>query len=447
MIDNIVLRIHNLKKYSSTVNILHRNKKTAATQIFTDTNMMNYLNEKPIHAVFYHNSDHLELVNHRNSITLPSSHYELAYVINFKADFIEFNFSIPKYRFGSNLFQFIDYFSQMAEKQFGILMNFIQRWKGNFIDDISDYDLEIVRVDFCYNQFFVSKHEALRYMELQEKAFEKKARGAGSFKKYGTETLMLVTDRYSFKVYYKGAEFRKNDYRKLAEKNYKSYDLKKMVEIADRTLRYECTFRSSYMFYQWKQIYVEGRKRVKGSVYTYLYGALKIHNKKNIDAKKFFVKSRYDQWKQFQLKDGKNWPLNFIGDHQVTFTYDLFNKLYDEFWKHIRTVQIKTSGHNSHPAVKKMFQRVNREDATKVFFSNRKATAKNINKLMFYFDLSQKQSLKNYMKKGLMSERTYQRIMKVFNRVGLADYNPAVNLAKPELGYSDYKYYFGNFVV
>ncbi len=127
MIDTIGLRIHNLDKYKATVNILHNSKDNACTEVYINEETAERIEHMNIHAYLFHNSNHLELVNHRSSITLPSSHYELSYMINWKADFIEFNFSVPKYCFGSNLFQYIDYYSQTAEKQFKILMDFIAR--------------------------------------------------------------------------------------------------------------------------------------------------------------------------------------------------------------------------------------------------------------------------------------------------------------------------------
>lgn len=448
MIDTIILRIHDLIKYPATVNILNKGKSNASTQFFANKKTVEDMENKQLNSIFYHGSDHIDLVNHRNTMTIPSSHYELAYKIDFKADYIEFNFSIPKYKWGSNLFQFISYYIQDPRTDYKNLMNFIQSFKQRLMDNISDYDIEINRLDFCYNQFFVTKEELSRYMEIQEKAFEKKARSSGSFKKYGKETLMLVTDRYSFKTYHKGPEFRKNDYRKLSENNKKSLDLQKMVQIADRTLRYELTVRSSYMFYQWKQIYIEGKKRVKlKSVYTYLYRALRIHMKKNIPAKKFFVKSEYDNWKLFQNEYGKQWPVKFMNNHNVTFTYELFNALYKEFWKHVHSVQIKTSSINSVPIIKKRISQYNSQEAIKTMLGSRKAPIKNANRLLFYFDISQRTSLKRYMQRGMMSNRTYQRIMIVFKRLNLGDYNPAVNLATPSLGFQDYKYYFPNYVV
>jgi len=284
-------------------------------------------------------------------------------------------------------------------------------------------------------------------MEIQEKAFEKKARSSGSFQKHGiNETLAIKTDRYYFKVYHKGAEFRKNDYKELSKKNRNSYDLKKMLQIADRTLRYEITYHSSYMFYQWKQLYVEGKKRIK-TVYTYLFRALKIHNKKIIPKTGFFIKSRFDNWKQYQKRDGVKWPQNFRGDKQVTFTFDLFNKLYDEFWNNIKSVQIKTSSNVSVPILKKRIDEYNAQENCKIALSTcRKPKFKNTGRLLFYFEISQRISLKIYMRKGMISQRQYERIIKVFKRLGLADYNPVVNLATPAVGYADYKYYFGHYV-
>lgn len=60
-------------------------------------------------------------------------------------------------------------------------------------------------------------------------------------------------------------------------------------------------------FYQWTQIYVESKKRVKKpNVYTHLFRALGIHMKKTIRKKNFYIKSKFDHWQDYQKADGNN---------------------------------------------------------------------------------------------------------------------------------------------
>jgi len=38
-----------------------------------------------------------------------SGHYEFAYMVEYNRDFIKFNFSVPKYVYGSNVLMFLDH--------------------------------------------------------------------------------------------------------------------------------------------------------------------------------------------------------------------------------------------------------------------------------------------------------------------------------------------------
>jgi hypothetical protein len=62
---------------------------------------------------------------------------------------------------------------------------------------------------------------------------------------------MYKTQRYSVKVYHKGTEFAKNDAKQLRALNERgaSFDVQHYQDFADTMLRYEMTFRSSYMSY------------------------------------------------------------------------------------------------------------------------------------------------------------------------------------------------------
>ena len=148
-----------------------------------------------------------------------SSHYSFSYHINFMRDFIEFNFSIPKYQFGTNILMFIEHdrdkefkmFSSQTleynlQKSYKLLSNFIANFfKREFtICNIDLKNVEINRIDVCFNQVFNSKEDALLYLEYQKKLKKKNARDEQGVMHDWTTSLMYKTRRYSAKIYHKG---------------------------------------------------------------------------------------------------------------------------------------------------------------------------------------------------------------------------------------------------
>lgn len=237
--------------------------------------------------------------------SLKSNHYSIAYKIDEKGDFIDFNLSIPKYLYGNNIQMFIDHslknrhlsvFQTMKDalsKSYAATMRFIgfffkQEFKslssesGLFWDETC---LEIVRVDFCYNQFFSSKAEALQYLNDVKPIAKKFLRQTSQHTVFQT-SISWVTDAYSFKIYHKGTEydqvgdkrrhigFNKQYWSKrpdldsfvtgfdehgrpVTQRRSKNaldgvFDVNFFQKVSDKILRYEMTFRNAYMDYIYK---------------------------------------------------------------------------------------------------------------------------------------------------------------------------------------------------
>lgn len=107
MIDTIVIRIHNFEsKYSSYVKSLKALSENNTDVIKYNTTSAFKDNVKAYQ--YYADTDKVRFLSFRNNLYVPSSHYNINYNVNYERDHIEINLSIPKYYYGTNIFQFID---------------------------------------------------------------------------------------------------------------------------------------------------------------------------------------------------------------------------------------------------------------------------------------------------------------------------------------------------
>lgn len=457
MIDTIVLRLHNLEKYAETVNYLFKVSKTGKTYVYGEKpeaseGKPKYQKNNEVISVVYHDTGNFLPLSHRGSMRLGSYHYSLAYCIDNKRDFIEFNFSIPKYKYGNNLMQFIDYYDQSHNATFYLLMNFIKSFVKSrlFANTVDMKDLEINRIDFCYNQFFPSYEDAMNYLEKQGLRMAKFKTSGEQRIAVRTTGIEIVTDRYKFKIYHKGTEFLKHDYPKLQKLNKDGrYDLQKMVDIAHRTLRYEVTYRNSFMNYAFKRMYVDNSPVKVKNYYRRLFAILKIDEQgrsvktTELKRKQFYIQSLYDYAKDFEQTGEKDWYFGFIGDTRVTFDINLFRYLYAHFWNYCKKFQLTNT--STMEDIQRKIEKYQKGQRERNYFRTKKENIANENRLMFYAMLSNNLSLKEYMRKGFISKRTYYRVMKVFKELGLEDYNPTFKTVLPSLDFQDYKYYFGQY--
>ena len=151
-----------------------------------------------------------------------------------------FEFSIPKYIYGHNL----EAYPLNKEVAIHELNDFIHVFiKDNFDLYVNPERIRILRLDICYNHFFknsIQKHQ-YKKMIIDNGGVNFPAR---NIRKYENETIMLKYDEYSFKMYDKGAEFKKNDYPKLCE-SIGIPESNKLQKKADLILRFEITIRAS----------------------------------------------------------------------------------------------------------------------------------------------------------------------------------------------------------
>lgn len=449
MIDTINLNIYNLEKYEPIINFLeHTQTKNATTFLQkVDEETGEVLENKKGAAVFFHNRDSFLFRTTRDFINSPSSAYRPVFTINrlVSPARLEFNLSIPKYVYGSNILQFINYYDTMSAATFEKLLQFIEEFrKSTFIQVIDKEDIEIARIDFCYNQYFLNKENSLNYLEEQKIVLSKMAKGGGQ-PSYFPTSLFIKYDAYSFKIYHKGTEFKKGDYNELCKGGHK-LDVQMLQQIADRNLRYETSYRRKYFNEIYQSFYNnhKSKKAKKSSIHYKLNVQLKLNSDSKFQ-RKFMLCSDYDNWKTYKNLDKtkyqNEWYMRFQHNKYVTFDFYLFNELYNKFWQQVKKFQITSI--NDVSGLRSKLNALNQDIILRNKVFGKKEKVQDVQRLVFWVKQSQKQSLKKYVTDGDLSEAQYYRILKKFRELDLSDYNPNVRMPQPNLEYTDYKYYFG----
>jgi len=282
MIDTLVLRVHDLIRHHRFVDIVRRDfmfkyeerqnvapakevENFSKAHFATDTMMLNYFRIAGI------GNDRLKRMSLKKINN--SGHYFLNAYINKDDDFVEFNFSVPKYIYGTNVLMYVvhpwdknfTYYRHNSLKHnlvnsYERLMRFIRYFfETEFPDDLSidARYIEINRIDLCYNQVFLSKEDAIEYLDIQKSIQRKHTRqDSNKYREYET-SFMYVNDRYSLKVYHKGAEYKKRDRKEQKKINSlhqkQVFDIQGLQNFSDRMLRYEITFRKSMLSYLFNQ--------------------------------------------------------------------------------------------------------------------------------------------------------------------------------------------------
>jgi len=183
-----------------------------------------------------------------------SRNYGIKFNINSIDRNVTLEWSVPKWVYGSNLFEFIDYSDVFATS-----WEYQSKWcKDNLIEHIADIlnfisdqsldkfyqNVTISRFDFCKNIYFSSRASLDEFFESLRSKKKKYAHDYNDVREYGKkQTIMYVTDSFSLKFYKKGDELQRESFVYDMAKN------KRLKAVADRCLRFEVSFRNQKLSY------------------------------------------------------------------------------------------------------------------------------------------------------------------------------------------------------
>jgi len=259
MVDTVILRVHNLTKHENLIKYLE--KVDSGKKRITRAVDENFDATREIYLKNYYR----DLATGRSFDTgydgfLRSSHYDIRFYVFYQRDYMEFNISLPKYWYGTNIFQIIDHHfdpknldfrnnefwnvKQLGFKRFALVLN---HFLGSSLAEMCDKaDTEIARIDFCYNLIFNTKDDALHYLsEIKKIERPRFAKTAVKITNYA-HGLYFPSENFTFKVYHKGSEFLKHSARRY-KKEFGEERMKNVQAAADRMLRFEIEMRKPFL--------------------------------------------------------------------------------------------------------------------------------------------------------------------------------------------------------
>jgi hypothetical protein len=234
----------------------------------------------------------------KGRINIPSSSRYINYVHDTIRDKVSFEFSVPKALHGTNVFQFVnhiyDRYQPFNLSESVVIKNQIKRTHRRLVTFITKFiaqellyhvvserefrlkkhedsglhivsmrDIEILRIDFCFNRIFLSRKDCLDYLDLLKSVHKKGQRNAVNKSKFGYDTSIYLVGRYyTLKIYHKGSEFNhirngESDKKGLKEINrergFEKYKIEDIQNLADKMLRYEVEYKKSGMNYIYKR--------------------------------------------------------------------------------------------------------------------------------------------------------------------------------------------------
>lgn len=231
---------HNVKDNVDSADYLHME--------YTKNLQGHFLNKQTVRFQ-YENDVKKKNLRTLGKMVLTSSESGITFSVNYDAGFIDFEFSIPKYLFRHNLAQFVPqskskFFNNPSNRllchswdfHISILHKRLYSFIKRFVSDIEAFFslsnpiqmeyLELVRIDFCFNQYFDSKDDALKYLAMQKKINNKYNRTSyQSNKPYDTSIAFSSKTGAFFKIYHKGTEYETvGDMKKHIKLNFEFYE-------------------------------------------------------------------------------------------------------------------------------------------------------------------------------------------------------------------------------
>lgn len=525
MIDTIEFRIHDLKKHKQFLNTLVKEDINGKSRYLKFIKLKDLIPEynKRIETRLKFNDTGKDIpAFNANKMFVPSSHYFIIYSINFEKDFIHFNFSLPKFLYGTNILQFLVYpqnpiYTRKEANTITYQLKYIGKRLRQALQYFFDYnfgtiikldksDVEIRRLDFCYNQIFDSKEDALRALDAKMRfKFPKIKNGNNSMRQYDTSISYRSTTGKYFKIYHKGTEYEANDMKrhitmveglvnyakvgvKLKKKNTEIFvtsfgntvtlplkpvfNVNLLKDLADRTLRYEITYRPRDISqYFMNQIFRKNCKDwiQKKKIYKHLL-KLKNSNEAMTDGEKKLL-NRFERVfnRTFSFRYQAN-RMNDILTHkkvkqynslpkEITLTEQIINMLASKFWDYVTHYQLK------YLPSKEQFMRKLKDHNKEVddyrklkkspFFDKKDEKSEKLMKyhlprMTMLFELLRKHTWNEIQAMNLMSKTSFYKARKDFESLGV--HRNSIKPMKIKLSldfknYYDYILHFENKII
>lgn len=458
MIDTIILRVHGYEKYKHIVKQLLLTENDEYTVKYMHEGLENHTKTN----ILFGDTGRVLPVHMRTSIYCPSSHYSISVLPNEGRDFIELNFSLPKYEYSTNVLQFIDSHNQTIEHCFDKMRSLIYNLFNKYFAYPPEWkDVEVNRIDMCFNQIFLSKADALRYMEEQRTLNLDYARSdKNRFQSYGSTTLQYHTDNYSFKIYHKGTEFRKNDLNKLLKNNPLNLDLNLLTDVADKTLRYEMSCKKGALNYVFRQsvkddintifnhhygIIANTRTRKRNNLVKVAKNNFNLYGGQSKNVLEWLEKTLPN--KSFGFHLDSSWEslhtetFDLLEDYRLCFNIELFRALHIFFWKRVQAYQLGVK-----MGIKEIFDKIQQKKDEKNFKNTiygQKEKQSYVGQLLLLASLSQYTDISDL--KGIIPKATYYRYKKSLEEMGIPKHSPDICVNPPPLDYQMYLFYFSKY--
>lgn len=262
MVDTIVFRVVDVSQYEVCKLLLKRLMSFNAAGKITSVSQELKINVLKQREIF----EEKLYRNYSGHMQLPSHTYDCFWSYNDVRNCIEFNMSVAKASFGTNVLMFLGHSplinpfnsavdrTYQTEKVYDNIVNFLiwflVQAGGLNRDQISDLLSHVVlnRIDLCINQIFDSRVDAMRYIDCLKRTKKKRSRDISKDRVYDTTGVYYASDNFTIKIYHKGSEFEKNDRKELEERKVFNEDqIDALKKLADKTVRYEMEFRNKYI--------------------------------------------------------------------------------------------------------------------------------------------------------------------------------------------------------